>query len=528
MLIDAGQQGRRLHAIPSTTHAINQQLRNYGNTTRARSRYLSLNDSYMSNARESFIDAAIGCGIVPSPQTPDLALRAILRERWDDWTDYCDADALTDFYGLQAMVAGEEFEAGEVFVRFRPRYPTDGFLVPLQIQILPAEMLPLDRNQDLGNGRRIEMGVQFNAIGQREGYWFLTRHPGGDVTSPPAGAQEVFVPASEVLHIYRPRNAGQVRGLTHTAPAITTTAMINLYDDAEQERKKNAALFGGFVTRPAETADDDDHPFADTRPPLPQNPELDTGIPPGYPPAGYDIPYDAAAWGKVAPGTATLEPGALIDLDEGEDIKFSEPADLGNSYEPYQYRALTRLAAGVGVPYMEVTGDLKQANYSSLRAGRVAYKRRTERTQYGVFVHQLCRAVWLRWLQTAVLAGAIDNLTPAQYLARQPEVSKVRWRVPPWESHDPQKDAAKDQSDYNLRLKPISTMIEERGDEPEEVFDQFAADQKSLDERGIPPPAVNTKISPTTEVAEDTGSGGGNSGGNDPPPDDATNNNGGA
>lgn len=515
MLIDAGQTGRRLHAIPSGTHAINQQMRSYGSNARARARYLSLNNGYLANGRESFIDASIGCGIVPSPQTPDLALRKVLREKWDQWTDYCDADSLTDFYGLQAMIAGEVFEAGECFVRYRPRYPADGFEIPLQLQVLPSEMLPYDRNQDLGNGRRIEMGIQFNAIGQREGYWFLTRHPGNDIQYQPSQGYETFVPASEVVHIYRPRNAGQVRGLTHTTPSITTAAMLDLYDDAELERKRNAALYGAFVVRPADTSDDEDHPFAGTRPPLPQNPELDTGLPSGMAGAGYqaDQTYDASAWGKIAPGLTTLEPGAIVDLDEGEDVRFSEPVDVGNSYDPFQYRNLTRIAAGVGVPYAEVTGDLKGANYSSLRAGRVAYKRRIERTQFGVFVHQLCRPVRLRWLQAAVLAGAIDGLTPAQYIARKPEVDKTRWRVPAWESHDPQKDGSANQTAYGLRIKPISTMIEENGDDPDEVFDQIAADNQALADRNISPPTSGAPAERiTADPAQADGAGGGNTG----------------
>ena len=42
---------------------------------------------------------------------------------------------LTDFYGLQAMVAREMFVAGECFVRMRPRRAEDGLLVPLQMQL---------------------------------------------------------------------------------------------------------------------------------------------------------------------------------------------------------------------------------------------------------------------------------------------------------------------------------------------------------------------------------------------------------
>ena len=48
---------------------------------------------------------------------------------------------------LQRRAAREVFIAGEVFFRFRPRWPQDGLTVPLQLQMLPSEMLPLNRNE---------------------------------------------------------------------------------------------------------------------------------------------------------------------------------------------------------------------------------------------------------------------------------------------------------------------------------------------------------------------------------------------
>jgi capsid protein len=56
----------------------------------------------------------------------------------------------------------------------------------------------------------------------------------------------------------------------------------------------------------------------------------------------------------------------------GEDIKFSDPADVGGSYEAFQYRTLLACCSAMGVPYTNVTGDLRQANYSSLREGKQA------------------------------------------------------------------------------------------------------------------------------------------------------------
>ena len=55
--------------------------------------------------------------------------------------------------------------------------------MPLQLQMLPSEMLPLNRNEDLPGGNVIRQGIEFDAIGRRVAYWFLRRHP-GDLTDP--------------------------------------------------------------------------------------------------------------------------------------------------------------------------------------------------------------------------------------------------------------------------------------------------------------------------------------------------------
>ena len=69
-----------------------------------------------------------------------------------------------------------------------------GSLVPLQLQMLPAEMLPLTRNEVLPGGNVIRQGIEFDRIGRRVAYHFLRRHP-GDVTDPGLAGETVRIPA---------------------------------------------------------------------------------------------------------------------------------------------------------------------------------------------------------------------------------------------------------------------------------------------------------------------------------------------
>lgn len=456
---DAGKSSRRLRAVPTATVAINTQIRAYGRTVLARSRYLTTNNAYAAAAKETFVSALVGAGIKPSSLTDNPERKQAIQEAWFDWTDEADADGLTDLYGLQGVVAAEMFEAGECFIRIRQRRPEDGLSVPMQLQVLPAEMLPLDDNRDLGNGRRVEMGIEFDPIGRRAAYHFLRQHPGSDRTFSAFAGEKVVVPAAEVLHLFRPIRAGQIRGVPHTVSALVTAAIMDCYDDAELERKRTAALFGAFILRPG--IDDSDHPLE-----------------------------DAIDDSEVTDGVA-LEPGMTVDLGPGEDVKFAEPADVGASYEAFQYRNLLRMAAGFGVPYAAMTGDLRQTSYGSIRAGLIEFRRRIEAMQHAVMVYQFCRPIWQRWFDEAVLAQRIA-VGPAEYRADPMAFRRVKWITPRWEWIDPLKDRQAEKLAVDNGFKARSDVIEAEGYDPEEVDKRIAADKTREGELGLAFPVAPT------------------------------------
>ena len=119
---------------------INSLVASGGPRLLARARELVVTTGYAGNACEAFAANLVDDGIKPSSLIEDAAVRDRVQRLWLAWTDEADADGLTDFYGLQGMVAREMFVAGECFVRLRPRRAVDGLLVPLQLQLLQSEM----------------------------------------------------------------------------------------------------------------------------------------------------------------------------------------------------------------------------------------------------------------------------------------------------------------------------------------------------------------------------------------------------
>ena len=374
---EGGLSARRLKGFrPSRAH-VNTLIQAAGADMTARARYLIRNNGYAANAVESFAGNAVGTGITPSSGITDPTLKHQVQALWLRWTDDSDAEGLADFYGQQRRAARELFIAGEVFFRLRPRRASDGLSVPLQLQMLPSEMVPLSDNRVLGNGHVVRQGIEFDRIGRRVAYHFLRRHP-GDSTEQGLIGETVRVPAASVLHILDPADAGQLRGVSWFSPAIVKLFLLDQYDDAELDRKKVAAMFAAFVRRPLR----DDLPGPD----------------------------EAMEEEPLQP----LEPGLMQVLGEGEDVTFSSPADVGGSYEAFQYRTLLQVAAALGLPYANLSADMLKANYSNTRAALLEFRRRIEAFQHSVLIYQLCRpgvaaldgdgGVWLggRWTSAGV------------------------------------------------------------------------------------------------------------------------------
>ena len=111
-----------------------------------RSRAALRNDPWASAGISKLVANIVGTGIKPKSEAVDDSFRKELQQLFLDWTDESDADGVLGFYGQQSLAARAMLEAGECFVRLRPRRPEDGLSVPLQVQILEAEFVPWSYN----------------------------------------------------------------------------------------------------------------------------------------------------------------------------------------------------------------------------------------------------------------------------------------------------------------------------------------------------------------------------------------------
>lgn len=438
---EAAAMTRRTTGWSPVASDVNTLVFRNADTLRSRSRDMVRRNPWATNALDAFVGNCIGTGIKPQPLHSDAELREQIQALWLRWTDEADATGLTDFYGLEALACRSVMEAGECFIRLRSRLPKDGLSVPLQLQLLEAEHLPTSETRKLENGNYIRAGIEFNGIGKRVAYHLYREHP-GDALNPMASTDLVRVPAESVLHLFRPIRPGQLRGQPWLTQVLIKLYELDQYDDAELVRKKTAAMFAGFVTKSA--------------------PE--------------DVLVGEGAADANAVALTGLEPGTLQVLLPGEDVKFSNPADVGASYETFMRVQLRSIAAGMGITYEQLTGDLTGVNYSSIRAGLLEFRRRCEQFQHQVIVFQMCRPIWRAWIDAAVLAGALPA-SDRNY--------DVKWIPPGFAWVDPLKDIKAQIMAVRAGFKSRAEVVSEQGYDAEEIDREIAADNARADLLGL-------------------------------------------
>jgi len=378
---DAAGGGRRWQGV-QTFGNINSEIGAAAGPVLRRAAYYCRNNPWISNGINAIVANAVGPGIKPQSLHPDEAVRDVLHARWDRWLEVADADGVTDGYGLQALGVRTMVEAGECFAHLLPTQ------AGLRVRLYDPEMVPRDETRELGDGRRILQGIELDPDGMRAAFWVHRTRP----EVPAFSTELVRVSADAMAHCFLPLAPGQLRGISWLAPVLLRLHEIDLTEDAHLVRQKVAALLCAFLIDPTGTA---------------------------------NVFQGTNVQGVLSTG---MEPGTLKALPPGTDVKFSDPAELGDAIQFLKLQ-LGSVAAGlgIGVPTYLLDNDVSAANYSSLRAALLEFRARLEQLQHSVIVHMLCRPIWRMWVLTEVLAGRIagdlDALLAVEWITpRQPWV----------------------------------------------------------------------------------------------------------
>ncbi|MDO9489524.1 MAG: phage portal protein [Sphingomonadaceae bacterium] len=387
---DAALSGPRRQGFGGRSTSANVEIGGGLRPLRDRARAMVRNTGHGHAIVDVMVRHVVGTGMTPVWETGSDALDGRVAALWEAWTRRADVEGELGYGALQQLAARSMVEGGETIARLVDLRRGEDREIPFRVQLLEGDHIDSTRDGLAIAGRgRARLGIGLGEWGRRTGAWLFENHP-GDVFA----SISHFVPRDQFLHLYRPLRIGQLRGVTWLAPVLLPAK--DLADLLQNTIVKSGieAAFSAFII---------DGPGGTT--PLAGTVNQETGEREFLP-----------------------EPGMMLRLRNGQDVKFAEPK-TSTQFEPVAINTLQAMAVGAGLTYDQVTGDLRRANYSSLRAGKIEFRRLVEQVQDQLFIPRFCEPIAERFIDRAILAGSL----PAGPYPRT-------WIAPANEPIDPSKD----------------------------------------------------------------------------------------
>jgi lambda family phage portal protein len=387
MNYDGASQGRRLKGwkAPATdadaaSHAGRARLRQL-------SRDMVRNAPFARRARDVVANNVVGAGVAPSVVASNKrdkarAEKLILGHLK---SKNLDTHGENNIFAQQTIVMNAVFESGEMLVLRHDRGKAAGLKLPFQTQLLEVDHL----NATISNygGNEVRDGVEYDGADRIVAYHIYEKHPGSARWK--VSLKSKRWPADRVLHIRRLERPGQSRGVPWLAPVMVTLGELRDYQEAQILKQKISALLVGVVKTGAN---------------------------------------GTLSEAQKNSGLGNMAPGALVYLEEGQEVTFSDPPSV-NDYDPVMRLGLQAIAMGLGITTESLSGDLSRVNFSSMRGGRLEMDKNVETWQQRVIVEQFCEGI-AAWTINAY------RLTPG---ARP---VSVEWTAPKRALIDPAKEVS--------------------------------------------------------------------------------------
>jgi lambda family phage portal protein len=375
------------------------------------------------------------------------------KSQWSLWCQqYADASGRLTLDELAASAIDTWKTEGEAFLQIVAQ-PID--VNPFGVALLALDADQVDERHNRGvdrTGTEIRMGVEIDRYGRRLAYHVWSSHPDD-------GGRERTrqrIPAEQMIHLGRGSRPGQTRFLSPLAPVLQDLRHLRGMQEGVLVLQRTAACKMGFLV-----------PNESYRGPIEPDPGQDR------------VQMEAEA-------------GLIDQLPPGFDFQNWDPGLPGDQYDPFTRNVLRSVAAGLGVSYGSLTGDLSDANYSSQRVGMLL-EREGYRADQQYMINAFYRPAYTAWAYWSQLTGAVR--APA-------DVSAVKWQPRGFPWIDPQKDAVGDLTRVAAGIDSLTRQAQEQGRTLEEVMRERADEIELAKSLNVPLMLPSTMVDITQEPAD--------------------------
>jgi lambda family phage portal protein len=313
------------------------------------------------------------------------------------------------------------------------------------LQPIEIDQLDHDYNRVGGPGvNEIQFGIEYDRFRAPLFYHTLTRHPGDMFTSAPGQVFREKIPADQIIAVWDFRTrAGQMVGMPRFANVLQRLHRLDKYEESESIAARIASCKGGFLEK--ETPDE----------------------------------YQGEGEDDAGNTVSAMEPGMIEELPMGMKFTALDPKHPVEAFAAFVKSNLRSVAAGLRLSYATLAKDLSDANYSSMRSGKLEDRDEFQRLQQHVIM-QLMDPWFEDWLFYAIMSGQVK--LP---IAKLDKFRAATWVPRGWPWVDPDKDVTASIKAIGAGLSSRTEVIGEGGGDIEEVDEENAVD-KALHPTGKP------------------------------------------
>ena len=411
---------------------------------RERARYEAENNGYAGGLVDKLGADLIGTGPRVQIRIPgaDRSISRAIEAAFRRWAQAVGLGAKLRLLDNMAVRDGEGF----ALLTHNPRLDPAG--VQLDVRLYEADQVesPYWNFAD----ERAFSGGRIDEWGNVVEWDFLRTHPGSDVWGASFLDADV-IDARNVVHWYKPRRAGQLRGVPEILSSLTLYAYLRRYTLATVAAAETAANLAGVLETELPADREDGAPDIKTM---------------------EDIP---------------LVRGSLLTMPAGWKASQFKPEQPVNTYKDFKGEVLTEAGQPVGAPRNISTGSSAEYNYSSGRLDHGIYQRGVK-VRRGDLRDRVLDRVFGAWLDEASL---IPGLIPAGLPLRA--AWTWDWYFDGFASLDPSKDAQTDKVRLETGTTTYAEIFAEKGLDWEEQFEQRAREIQRLAELNIPVARVKAR-----------------------------------
>ena len=432
---DAAQRDRRTAGWRSSATSADREIGRSLGALRDAARDLDRNNKYAHAMVEQMTAHMIGDGITARAVHDDKKIAGKAQDEWDNWSSGKVHEGVNNHYHVQKLIGRGLIVGGEMLQVWRP----ENDMPDATVDVLEGDYIDSGKTA-LTNGGRIVQGVEF-AARKRIGYWLYDNHPGDGVLS--ALGTSAFTASVDVDHVFKQDRAPQARGVSWFGALALTFHDIADVEDAALLKKKIENCVGLVLTGPADGS------------------------------GASPLDPNAKAQNQGDYRQERITPGMIFRGKAGETATVINPTATLDTVT-FIRQQLAGISASM-VPYHLMTGDVSQANYSSLRAALLGFWALLDDWQQQIIIPRVCDSAFRRRMRVlAIKAG--DN----RFLAVKPQ-----WAVPNRGFVDPVKDLMGEILAIRAGLVNLFDALAKRGIDGEKQLAAIAQIDALIDKFGL-------------------------------------------